>query len=142
VLGVPGPEAPLELHGGDRVHRMRPPDLVRSGLGQSNVLDLTLGHQLGQRFHLNSMYLCRKMPIVPKIRQTVQKIHVVPNLTFWVVEKVSERWSRSVLMVVKKVSNCLYLGQTNVLDLTLKMIEKRCIGFLTWLFCGLGECFA
>ena len=48
-LLVAGPQRVLGLQRGDRVHGVRAADGVGPGLGQPDVADLALGHQLGQR---------------------------------------------------------------------------------------------
>ena len=49
LLGITRPHRVLGLQGGDRVHRVRPPDGGRCGLGQAEIAHLALGHELAHR---------------------------------------------------------------------------------------------
>ena len=45
-LSTSGPQAPLDLAGGDWVHGMRPPDFIDSGLTDAQVFHLPFFHEL------------------------------------------------------------------------------------------------
>lgn len=45
-LNIAGPQAPLQLAGGDWMHSMRSPDLISSGLADAQILHLSFFHEL------------------------------------------------------------------------------------------------
>ena len=45
-LNIAGPQAPLQLAGGDWMHSMRSPDLISSGLADAQIRHLSFFHEL------------------------------------------------------------------------------------------------